>query len=99
VDAVASGEVAVAVVWGPLAGYFAKREGAALRLSPVQPQIDGPRLPMVFDISMGVRKEDEALRQEIDDALQRRRSEIAAILAEYGVPRADAGLVQTRLGQ
>jgi mxaJ protein len=54
---------------------------------------------MVFDISMGVRKEDEALRQEIDDALQRRRSEIAAILAEYGVPRADAGLVQTRLGQ
>jgi mxaJ protein len=99
VDAVASGEVAVAVVWGPLAGYFAKREGAALRLSPVQPQIDGPRLPMVFDISMGVRKEDEALRQEIDDALQRRRSEIAAILAEYGVPRADVGLVQTRLGQ
>jgi mxaJ protein len=99
VDAVASGEVALAVAWGPLAGYFAKREGAALRLSPVQPQIDGPRLPMVFDISMGVRKEDEALRQEIDDALQRRRSEIAAILAEYGVPRADAGLVQTRLGQ
>ena len=98
-DAVASGEVAVAVVWGPLAGYFAKREGAALRLSPVQPQIDGPRLPMVFDISMGVRKEDEALRQEIDDALQRRRSEIAAILAEYGVPRADVGLVQTRLGR
>ena len=99
VDAVASGEVAVAVVWGPLAGYFAKREGAALRLTPVQPQFDGPRLPMVFDISMGVRKEDEALRQEIDDALQRRRSEIAAILAEYGVPRADAGLVQTRLGR
>ena len=99
VDAVASGEVALAVVWGPLAGYFAKREGAALRLSPVQPQIDGPRLPMVFDISMGVRKEDEALRQEIDDALQRRRSEIAAILAEYDVPRPDAGLVQTRLGQ
>ena len=99
VDAVASGEVALAVVWGPLAGYFAKREGAALRLSPVQPQIDGPRLPMVFDISMGVRKEDEALRQEIDGALQRRRSEIAAILAEYGVPRADVGLVQTRLGQ
>jgi mxaJ protein len=99
VDAVASGEVAVAVVWGPLAGYFAKREGAALRLTPVQPQFDGPRLPMVFDISIGVRKEDEALRQEIDAALQRRRSEIAAILAEYGVPRAEAGLVQTRLGQ
>jgi mxaJ protein len=99
VEAVAKGEVDVAVVWGPLAGYFSTRQEAPVRLAPVKPQFDGPRLPMVFDISMGVRKEDEALRQEIDDALQRRRSEIAAILAEYGVPRADAGLVQTRLGQ
>jgi mxaJ protein len=97
VKAVADRDVAVAVVWGPLAGYFAKREGAALKLTPVQPQIDGPQLPMVFDISMGVRKEDEALRHEIDEALQRRGSEIAAILAEYGVPRVDAEVVQTRL--
>jgi mxaJ protein len=97
VDAVATGEVAVAVVWGPLAGYFAQQEGAALRLTPVRPQFDGPRLPMVFDISMGVRKEDETFRREIEDALQRRRAEISAILTEYGVPRVDAGLVQTRL--
>jgi mxaJ protein len=97
VKAVADGEVAVAIAWGPLAGYFAKRADVPLRVTPVQPQIDGPQLPMVFDISMGVRKEDEALRQEVDDALLRRRSEIAAILADYGVPRADAELVQTRL--
>jgi mxaJ protein len=97
VKAVADGEVAVAVAWGPLAGYFAKRSDVPLRVTPVQPQVDGPQLPMVFDISMGVRKEDEALRQEIDDALLRRRAEIAAILADYGVPRADAELVQTRL--
>jgi mxaJ protein len=95
--AVADGEIDLAVVWGPLAGYFEKRERVALKLTPVQPQIDGPQLPMVFDISMGVRKEDEALRQEIDDALQRHRPEIAAILADYGVPRVDSGLVQTRL--
>jgi mxaJ protein len=50
---------------------------------------------MVFDISMGVRKEDVALRQEIDAALARRKSEIDAILAEYGVPRVEA---PTRLG-
>jgi mxaJ protein len=97
VDAVATGEVAVAVVWGPLAGYFAHRDGAGLRLTAVHPQFDGPRLPMVFDISMGVRKEDESLRREIEDALQRRKAEISAILAEYGVPRVDAGIVQTRL--
>jgi mxaJ protein len=95
VEAVAKGEVDVAVVWGPLAGYFAVRHDAQLRLSPVTPQFDGPRLPMVFDISMGMRREDVALRQEIDVALARRRPEIDAILAEYGVPRVDA---PTRLG-
>ena len=90
VEAVAKGEVDIAVVWGPLAGYFAERQHRPLRFMPVRPQFDGPRLPMVFDISMGVRKEDVALRQEIDDVLARRKPEIDAILAEFGVPRVDA---------
>ena len=68
-----TGEIDVAVVWGPLAGYFAPRQTVPLRVTPVQPQIDGPRLPMTFDISMGVRREDEALRQEIDAILARRK--------------------------
>jgi mxaJ protein len=52
----------VAVAWGPLAGWFARTSHLPLRLTPVQPQIDVPYLPMVFDISMGVRREDLALR-------------------------------------
>jgi mxaJ protein len=38
---------------------------------------------------MGVRREDEALRGEIEEALKARRPEIDAILASYGVPRLD----------
>ena len=49
---------------------------------------------MVFDISMAVRKEDEALRQEIDAALARRRAEVDGILAEYELPRLEAGIVR-----
>jgi len=90
VEAVADGEIAVAVAWGPMAGFFAARQQTPLRVTPVSPQIDGPRLPMAFDISMGVRKEDEALREEIDAALQRLKPEVDAILAAYHVPRADA---------
>jgi mxaJ protein len=90
VEAVANGEIDVAAVWGPLAGYFASRQPVALTLTPVRPAFDGPQLPMVWDISMGVRKDDEMLRQEIDAALARRRAEIDAILADYGVPRLDA---------
>lgn len=43
-------------------------------------------LPMVFDISMGVRGEDRALRRELDDALARSAAAIQHILTGYGVP-------------
>jgi len=86
-EAVARGDVDVAVVWGPLAGYFAKREPVALTLTPVSPQIDLPYLPYVFDIAIGVRRGETALRDELDAALERRAPEIDAILDRYGVPR------------
>ena len=89
-DAVTAGDLDVAVVWGPLAGYFAKKESTELTLVPVSPQIDVPFLPFVFDISMGVRREDVALRQQLDSVLKRRRADIDRVLAEYGVPRLDA---------
>jgi mxaJ protein len=87
--ALAAGAIDVAAVWGPLAGYFASRGPVPLKLAPVHPALDGPHLPMVWDISMAVRKEDQALRHEIDAAIERRRAAVDAILAEYGVPRLD----------
>ncbi|PYT05524.1 MAG: quinoprotein dehydrogenase-associated putative ABC transporter substrate-binding protein [Acidobacteria bacterium] len=87
IDAVARGDVDVAVAWGPLAGYFARRERVPLSVVPVSPQIDLPFLPFVFDISMGLRRGDDALRQQLEDFLERRRPEIEKILDEYGVPR------------
>jgi mxaJ protein len=89
-EAVARGNIDVAIVWGPLAGYFAPKQTVPLRLTRVKPQIDGPRLPMAFDISMGIRKEDTALRHDLERAIDRRRADIDAVLAEYGVPRLDA---------
>ncbi|MBQ0824537.1 substrate-binding domain-containing protein [Microvirga sp. HBU67558] len=92
--ALANGDIDVAVVWGPLGGYFAEREGVPLTVNPVRPIFDGPQLPMAFDISMAVRKDDETLRQEVDAALARRRSEVDAILAAFRVPRLDTGMKQ-----
>lgn len=89
IDAVERKEVDVAVVWGPLAGYFARRH-AGLEVVPVSPQIDLPFLPFVYDISMGVRRGDNAFRDEIEGAIERRRAEIEKILDEYGVPRVNA---------
>jgi len=89
VEAVAHGEIDLAVVWGPLAGYFAARQAAPLRITPVAPRIDGPQLPMIYDISMGVRRDDDALRADVNGALSRHKVEIDALLAQYGVPRLD----------
>lgn len=85
VDAVVRGEVDLAIAWGPLAGWAARR-GAPVALRPVTPQIDLPFLPFVYDIAMGVRRADVALRDRLDAALARRADDVAALLAEYGVP-------------
>lgn len=89
VRAVANGEVDVAVVWGPLAGYFARRSPVPLRVVPVSPEVDVPYLPFVFDIAMGVRRGETALRDTLDAVIARRQHDIDRILADYGVPRAD----------
>lgn len=86
VEAVANGEVDVAAVWGPLAGYFARRAAVPLRVVPLAPGAD-PALPYRFGIAMGVRKGDRALRDALDAALQRRSADVARILDDYGVPR------------
>jgi mxaJ protein len=91
VDAVARGTVDVAVVWGPLAGYFAKESPVALDVVPVSPRVDLPYLPFVFDIAMGVRRADSTFRRQLDEIIQRRRPGIDSILAAYGVPLVGAG--------
>jgi mxaJ protein len=97
VEAVARDEVDVAVAWGPLAGYFAPLQEVELEVVPVSPQIVLPFLPMVYDISMGVRREDTVFVRELEEILDRRRDDVEEILNLYGVPRTDrAGRVDRR---
>ena len=89
VDAVVSRDIDLAIVWGPLAGYFAKQSHVPMEIVPVSPQIDQPFLPFVFDISMGVRRDDQDLKDKLDQFLENRRAEINQILDTYKVPRVD----------
>jgi mxaJ protein len=90
VEAVDRGDIDVAVVWGPLAGYFAQRSHHPLILKPVRPWLDSPQWPMVFDISMGVRKDDPKFKRTIETILNRETPQIGRILKTYGVPLAPA---------
>ena len=87
-DAVVRGDVDVAVVWGPLAGYFAGRLGAPLDWAPVTPAAEPPALRFTFAIAAGVRRTDTTLRDRVQSALDRRAGDVAAILDTYSVPRA-----------
>jgi mxaJ protein len=91
IDAVARGEVDVAIAWGPMAGYFARRAARPLEIRPVMPEIDPPYLPFVFDIAMGVRRGDTTLLAELERIIRTRRDSIDAILARYDVPRRERG--------
>ena len=84
IDAVAAGRVDLAIVWGPVAGYYAKRQRVPLELVPI-PSGKGD-LPFTFDISMGVKKGNDALFARLEEVLEKRKPEITRILMEYGVP-------------
>jgi mxaJ protein len=86
IDALARGEIDIAIAWGPTAGYFAKHESPALDVTPLPPLPDAEQLPMRFAIAMGVRPGDEDLRSQLEKVIGKRRDEIRALLESYGVP-------------
>ena len=84
IDAVAGGQIDVAIVWGPAVGYFVKHQLVPLEMVPI-PFGKGD-LPFAFDISMGVKPGDEELRAKLEKVLVTKHAEITNILKDYGVP-------------
>jgi mxaJ protein len=90
IGAVEQGSVDLALVWGPLAGYYTQQARVPLDLHPLTPASDGD-LALTFTVSMGVRRGDEALKQALDRVIGARQRKIDALLAGYGVPRLPLG--------
>jgi mxaJ protein len=84
--ALARGDIDVAIVWGPFAGYFAKHLPTPLTIVPVTPAHDQSGQTFAFAIAMGVGRGDTALAHTLDTLLVRERSAIHRILSDYGVP-------------
>jgi mxaJ protein len=98
IEAVAKGDIDVAIVWGPFGGYFAKGQKTDLNVVPVSPAIEPPGIPFTFAISMGVRPGETALKTELEGVLERRRKDVEKILDAYGIPviRTDATGAQAK---
>jgi mxaJ protein len=84
----AAGKLDAAIVWGPIAGYFAKRVNApALAVVPLRSE---PGVRFDYEMAMGVRYGEREWKQQVEALIESQRGAIAAILQEYGVPVVDA---------
>ncbi len=91
IKAVADKEVDIAIAWGPLAGYFAKKSSVPLVLSPLPPRDSLSDFPFQYDIGIAVRRQDKEFRDSLQAVLDRKRPAIESILKEYGVPLLPVG--------
>lgn len=83
----ATGDIDVALVWGPIAGYAITHDHLPLRAAFIKPEPDAPRLD--YRIAMGVRANEPEWRRRINQAIHRQQPRISQVLAEYGVPLLD----------
>ncbi len=85
IKAVSNKQIDAAIVWGPVAGYFAKQSPVPLVLNPILSD-SASNIPFAFSIAMGVRRRDRELRDSLQKVLDLRAPEIQAILHDYAVP-------------
>ena len=83
----AAGKIDAAVVWGPIAGYFAKRvKSPTLTVVPLRSE---PGVRFDFEMAMGVRYGEREWKQQVEGLIESKQAEIGAILQEFGVPVVD----------
>lgn len=87
VDDLAKGEIDAALLWGPTAGLFAARAGAPLKVVPLLQE--GPRPPMTYRITMGLRQTDHQWKQVLNRVIAKRADDIEKVLLAYHVPLLD----------
>jgi quinoprotein dehydrogenase-associated probable ABC transporter substrate-binding protein len=84
---VATGAVDVGILWGPIAGYYAKQETPPLVVTPLPAQ-EGP-MQIDFRITMGMRPNEPEWKRTINGLIHKKQKEIDQILLSYGVPLLD----------
>ena len=82
-----SGKIDAAILWGPLAGYYAKNANPPLHVTPLVKETTGPRL--VYRIGMGVRPADQNWKRLLNRLIQENQTAINKILLDFGVPLLD----------
>ena len=81
------GDIDAAILWGPMAGFYAKKASPPLHVTPLVKEKTGPQL--VYRIGMGVRRADQNWKRLLNRLIQENQPEINKILFDYGLPLLD----------
>jgi mxaJ protein len=84
VRAVVTGEVDLAILWGPFAGWYVHEADARLSMLPMPERVDA--VPFAFDLAIGVRKADAALLQALNEGIDRNRASLIEVVRRWHVP-------------
>jgi mxaJ protein len=84
-NALKNGQIDVLITWQPAVGAFLRDYPGFEVVAVPNSRALGPPEQFAFPMSMGVRESDQALKQRLDDIIQKHRAELTAILAENGV--------------
>ena len=87
IDDLMSGEIDAGVLWGPMAGYYARQANPPLHVTPLVKETSGPRL--AYRIGMGVRPADQNWKRLLNRLIQENQPAINKILLDFGVPLLD----------
>ena len=87
IDDLMSGQIDAGILWGPMAGFYAKRANPPLHVTPLVKETTGPRL--VYRIGMGVRPADQNWKRQLNRLIQENQPAINKILLDFGVPLLD----------
>ncbi len=87
IDDLAKGSIDVAIVWGPIGGYYAKQSAVPMVVVPI-PEYEAVNThgKENWNISLAVRKGDKARLAMIQVALDKRKDDILKIMDEFGIP-------------
>ena len=86
IDEIAAGSLDAGVLWGPIAGYYAKQSATPLTVIPL---LHESAAPMDFRISMGVRHSDQDWKRTLNRLIAENQDAINKVLIDYGVPIVD----------
>ena len=84
---VTSGTIDAGILWGPMAGFYARKANPPLLVTSLVKETGGPRL--VYRVGMGVRPADQNWKRQLNRLIQENQPAINKIMLEFGIPLQD----------